>query len=186
MVAGGVFNELKQLVKDLRLEKNVLFFTPVALKDVPQLIANADLGVVPKRAHSFGNEAYSTKIMEFMSQGVPAVISRTAIDSYYFSENEVRFCESENVASFAAAIVEVLTDERLRERLIRSASEYVARNHWGSKKQDYLDLIEGLTNGKNVYSRPSEAPSSARTSCSTMSGTPARAAATSRDGIHQA
>ena len=47
---GGVLNDLMALVKDLRLEKKVLFCAPVALKDVPQLIANADLGVVPKRA----------------------------------------------------------------------------------------------------------------------------------------
>ena len=142
---GGVLNDLMALVKDLRLEKKVLFCTPVALKDVPQLIANADLGVVPKRAHSFGNEAYSTKIMEFMSQGVPAVISRTAIDSYYFDESQVRFCESENVESFAAGIIEVLTDEGLRQRLVRNASAYVARNHWGRRKQEYLDLVDGLT-----------------------------------------
>ena len=151
---GGVLNELMALVRELRLESKVLFCTPVGLKDVPQLIANADLGVVPKRAHSFGNEAYSTKIMEFMSQGVPVVISRTAIDSYYFDESQVRFCESESVESFAAGIIEVLTDEDLRQRLVRNASAYVSRNNWGCKKQEYLDLVDGLMDGTNASGRP--------------------------------
>ena len=102
---------------------------------------------MPKRNDSFGNEAYSTKIMEFMSQGVPVVISRTAIDTYYFDETQVRFCESGNAESFAAGIIEVLTDESLRQRLVRNASEYVARNHWGSRKQDYLDLVDSLVGG---------------------------------------
>jgi hypothetical protein len=124
--------------------------------------------------------------MEFMSQGVPAVISRTAIDSYYFDENEVRFCESENAVSFAAGMVEVLTDERLRERLIRNAFKYVAGNHWGSKKQEYLDLVEGLTNGTNVSSRPPGAPWTATTSSLTMGRAPGSGAATSRDGIPKA
>ena len=162
--SGGALNELKALVKDLRLEKKVLFYTPVALKEVPQVIANADLGVVPKRADSFGNEAYSTKIMEFMSQGVPVVISRTAIDSYYFDESQVRFCESENVESFAAGMIEVLTDESLRQRLIRNASEYVASNHWGRKKQEYLDLVDRLIDGTNASGRPLEKRSIPRTS----------------------
>ena len=109
--------------------------------------------------HSFGNEAYSTKIMEFMSQGVPAVISRTAIDSYYFDESQVRFCESENVESFASGIIEVLTDEGLRQRLVRNASAYVARNHWGRRKQEYLDLVDGLTDGTNASGRPVESHS---------------------------
>ncbi len=65
-----------------------------SLDDIAGIIANADLGVVPKRADSFGNEAYSTKIMEFMSQGIPVVVSRTKIDSYYFDEETVRFFPS--------------------------------------------------------------------------------------------
>ena len=162
--SGGTLNELKALVKDLQLEKKVLFCTPVALKEIPQVIANADLGVVPKRADSFGNEAYSTKIMEFMSQGVPVVISRTAIDSYYFDESQVRFCESENVDSFAAGMIEVLTDESLRQRLVRNAFAYVASNHWGRKKQEYLDLVDRLIDGTNANGRPLEKPSTARTS----------------------
>src|SRR5205085_188186 len=100
-------------------------------------------GVVPKRADSFGNEAYSTKHMEFMSQNVPLVISRTAIDMYYFDESQVRFCESGNVQEFGDAMVEVLSDQQLRERLISNARDYVARNHWGNKKKEYTDLVDG-------------------------------------------
>ena len=162
--SGGVLDELLALVKDLRLEKKVLFFTPVSLNGVPELIANADLGVVPKRAHSFGNEAYSTKIMEFMSQGVPVVISRTKIDSHYFDKSQVRFCESENVESFAAGIIEVLRDESLRQRLIRNAFAYVARNNWGRKKQEYLDLVDGLTDGTNAIGRTIKMPLNAQAS----------------------
>lgn len=143
----GVVDELKDLVSELGLQTKVLFFEPVAIKQIPQLIADADLGVVPKRADSFGNEAYSTKIMEFMSQGVPVVVSRTAVDSYYFNENQVRFCESGSVQAFAEAMVEVLTDQDFRLRLVDHACEYVARNHWGSRRQDYLKLVDGLIGG---------------------------------------
>ena len=47
---GGVINELRALIKELGLEKKFLFCTRVAVQEIPQLIANADLGVVPKRA----------------------------------------------------------------------------------------------------------------------------------------
>ena len=141
---GGVTDELKQLTKELDLNGTVKFFDIVLITEVPQLIANADLGVVPKRADSFGNEAYSTKIMEFMSQGVPTVISRTAIDQYYFSDEETIFCESGNVNEFAQAMIKALTDSETRDRLIENAALYVRKNDWKSRRRDYEKIVDNL------------------------------------------
>ena len=96
------------------------------------------------------------------------MISRTAIDCYYFDETQVRFCESENVESFAEGIIEVLTDEDLRQRLVRNAFAYVARNHWGNKKQEYLDLVDGLIGGTNANGKPVQKAFTARTSRATV------------------
>ena len=147
---GIVKPSLVTLATELGFNGNVRFFPPVRVTEIAEIMANADLGVVPKRADSFGNEAYSTKIMEFMSQGVPTVISRTAIDSYYFNEDQVRFCESGNAEAFAEGMIEVLTDANLRERLVRSAHEYVSRNNWGCMKHAYLDLVDRLIADANA------------------------------------
>ncbi len=85
---------LKTIAREVGVEESVKFCGLAALDLIAGIVANADLGIVPKRADSFGNEAYSTKIMEFMSQGIPVVVSRTKIDSYYFNEDTVRFFPS--------------------------------------------------------------------------------------------
>src|SRR6185369_4084756 len=107
----------------------------------------ADLGVVPKRADSFGNEAYSTKIMEFMSLGVPVVVSSTKIDRYYFNDSVVRFFESGNPDALADAMFEVLSNEDLRRGLAARASEYASQNSWENRKTEYLDLVDSLCAG---------------------------------------
>src|SRR5208282_1608550 len=103
---GDQQDQLRLLVRQLGLEESVRFKGGVPLDQMAQVIANADLGVVPKRADSFGNEAYSTKIMEFMSQGVPVVASRTKVDSFYFEEGIVHFFQSGDSEAMAEAMLE--------------------------------------------------------------------------------
>ncbi len=141
---GNMKESLENLAKELGLTDSVRFFKPMRIKEIVDVMASADLGVVPKRADSFGNEAYSTKIMEFMSVGVPVVISSTKIDRYYFNDSVARFFESGNVDALAEAMHEVLTNEELRRGMIARASEYATRNSWEERKTEYLELVDSL------------------------------------------
>jgi glycosyltransferase involved in cell wall biosynthesis len=136
--------ELRALAQELGIEESVKFFEIVSLDKIVEVIANSDLGVVPKRADSFGNEAYSTKIMEFMSLGVPVVVSRTKIDSYYFKDDDVRFFPSSDSSAMAKAMIDVAQNKSLRESLIAHGLEYVAQHSWAQKRKEYLDLIDDL------------------------------------------
>jgi glycosyltransferase involved in cell wall biosynthesis len=109
------------------------------------VIANADLGVVPKRADSFGDEAYSTKIMEFMSQGVPVVASRTKVDNFYFDDAAVRFFASGDDKSMAEAMLEVVEHKAVRDSLIANGYKYVDEHSWDTRRDDYLKLVDTLT-----------------------------------------
>lgn len=142
---NAVENELRQQVQRLGLEESVKFLGLISLDRMPEVISNADLGVVPKRADSFGNEAYSTKIMEFLSQGIPVVASRTSIDTFYFQEGTVHFFESGNPASMASAMLDVATDEQLRTSLVCKGLEYVQLHGWQKRQHDYLALIDALS-----------------------------------------
>lgn len=141
---GEAKAELLRLTEELGLQERVRFFAEVPQPKVPEILAGADLGVVPKRANGFGNEAYSTKIMEFMSQGVPAVIARTKIDSFYFQEGQVKFFEPGNEEDLARAMLAVARDSELRQSMIRRGLEYVERNNWENKKDEYLALVDQL------------------------------------------
>jgi len=155
LYGGGGGNgeaELKRLSHRLGLEDVVKFCGGVSLDRIAEVIANADLGVVPKRADSFGNEAYSTKIMEFMSQGVPVVVSRTKVDTYYFEEGTVHFFPSGDSKALADAILDVAKDSDLRKTLIARGYEYVERNGWGRKKQEYIELVDSLSTER--FDRP--------------------------------
>jgi glycosyltransferase involved in cell wall biosynthesis len=141
---GDMKTSLVSLAGELGLNGSVRFLKPLPIREIADVMANADLGVVPKRADSFGNEAYSTKIMEFMSVGVPVVVSNTRIERYYFDESVVRFFESGNVDALTEAMLGLLTDEELRRGQIERASTYAARHSWKNHAADYLRLVDSL------------------------------------------
>ena len=149
---GNVKQELVELVEELGLTKSVLFFDPLPVRQIADVMANADLGVVPKRADSFGNEAYSTKIMDFMSLGVPVIVSRTKIDQFYFDDSVVRFFESGNVAALSEAMIELICDAAARKRLSENGRGYAATHSWETRKRDYLGLVDSLCDGGRASS----------------------------------
>jgi glycosyltransferase involved in cell wall biosynthesis len=156
---GNMKDELMSLTHDLALTDQVRFFEPLSVSEIAEVMAQADLGVVPKRADSFGNEAYSTKIMEFMSLGVPVVVSSTKIDRFYFNNSVVRFFESGNPGALAEAIVEVFKDDELRRSMIARALEYAQQSSWQRRQGDYLELVDALIENRPIRpvgTRPEE------------------------------
>jgi glycosyltransferase involved in cell wall biosynthesis len=141
---GNMKLELQVLTKELGLCDKVIFFESVTMRQISRIVANADLGIVAKRADSFGNEAYSTKIMEFMAAEVPVIVSKTKVDSFYFNNSVVRFFESGNKNDLAAAMLDLMNNRSLRENLVRNANAYVARNNWNVKKHEYTRLVDSL------------------------------------------
>ena len=142
---GRLEGDLRALADRLGLNGSVRFLGTIPLDRIPEVMANADLGVVPKRADGFGNEACSTKIMEFMSQGVPVIASRTKIDTYYFDDTVLRFFPSGDVQGLADAMLELIHHKPLRDSLRAHANEYMSRNTWEVHKKDYFDLVDSLT-----------------------------------------
>ncbi len=147
--SGEQLNPLRALVKELELEKRVFLMGTKPLHEISSVIENADLGVVPKRSNSFGNEAFSTKILEFMSLGVPVVVPDTAIDSYYFNNSVVKFFRANDEQSLADAMLLMIKNPELRQKFTRDASEFVRKYSWDMNKDTYLNLVDSLVQSSN-------------------------------------
>lgn len=136
---------LKNLVTENQLEDRVLIRDAVPFRSVPELMACADAGLVPKRNDCFAGTAFSTKILEFMSMGVPVLISRTKIDTYYFDETMVKFFEPEDDVDLAEAMLDLAADESIRKKLSENGLECARRYCWSSNKHVYHSLLDSMT-----------------------------------------
>jgi glycosyltransferase involved in cell wall biosynthesis len=142
---SGLYEEyIIKLIDDLALQDLVIVRNSLPLEQIADVMANADLGIVPKRNDPFGGEAFSTKILEFMSLGVPLIVSETKIDKFYFNDSVVKFFKPDDVNDLAQCMLTMINDETLRKQLAENASKFVEDFDWDTKKAVYLNLIDSL------------------------------------------
>jgi glycosyltransferase involved in cell wall biosynthesis len=148
-----LFHEyFKRLISNLGLEGQVFLKRNLPITKIADVMANSDIGIVPKRNDFFAGEAFSTKILEFMAMGIPLIVSATKIDTYYFDHNLVKFFKPEDENDLAESMLLLINNSELRKRLAVRAFEYTKKNNWGVKRHIYLNLVESLVNSKGNQS----------------------------------
>jgi glycosyltransferase involved in cell wall biosynthesis len=142
---GPSKSELLDLIKSLGVENQIKMPLTRSLREIAQIMGRADLGVVPKRKDNFGNEAFSTKILEFMAVGVPVIVSDTKIDKFYFTDSTVKFFQSGDIDDLARCMLEMINNPAERQRQVRDASRFVDTIDWTAKQHQYLELVDRLS-----------------------------------------
>jgi glycosyltransferase involved in cell wall biosynthesis len=119
-------------------------FVPV--QSVPGLIADADAGIVPLRISSGTDIMLPTKLLEYVTMGIPCITPKTGTIARYFDHSMVQFFEAENVDSLAAAIVSLAQNPQRRAALASESSRrFAAVYSWSQHKSVYIDLVRRLT-----------------------------------------
>ena len=146
---GSAKEDLHKQIAELHLEDKVFLNSPLPLREIASIMANADLGIVPKRNDSFGGDAFSTKIFEFMALGVPVVVADTRIDKYYFNDSLLRFFNAGDCNDLARVMLEAYNNRDMNKKLASQALKFAQQHSWGKKKGEYLALINRLVHGNH-------------------------------------
>jgi glycosyltransferase involved in cell wall biosynthesis len=143
---GSTKKQLVQLIEERALQERVKLMDIIPIKKIGGVMANADIAIVPKRNDSFGGEAFSTKIFEFMALGVFVIAANTRIDRFYFNDSIVKFFQSGDERSLADAMLAMIRNPDLRKEYAAKALTYIAHQNWDIKKHDYFNLVDRLVN----------------------------------------
>jgi glycosyltransferase involved in cell wall biosynthesis len=136
---------MSPLIQTLGLEGVVKFYASTPVAEMVEVIANADIGLVPVPADVLEAEAYAAKIIEFMTHGVPVITSQAGIGGLHYEEGDVHFCPAGDSRAMSKAMLDIINNRDLHDSLVKRGYEYVACNTWGSGKRKYMDLVDSIS-----------------------------------------
>jgi glycosyltransferase involved in cell wall biosynthesis len=143
---GEFLDDLKRSARTLAIGEHVYFSTEfVPIEDLPELIATADLGIVPYRKDIFTDGILPTKLMEYAAMGIPVLAARTSAISEYFDETMVEFFTPGNVEELACAIKKLIQDSSRLEELRLNIQKFNHSYRWDKHREDYVRLVVMLS-----------------------------------------
>jgi glycosyltransferase involved in cell wall biosynthesis len=114
---------VREYAAKLGIADKVILTDPQSLARMPEFLAASDVTVVP-RPQSPG---FPIKILNYMAARKPCVLFASSAGGLTHGENAY-LVESDTVAALAEAILELIRDVELRERLAQSGLEFVRRH----------------------------------------------------------
>jgi glycosyltransferase involved in cell wall biosynthesis len=143
---GEERERLLQLRDKLGLRQRVLLSEGfVAVEKIPALIEDADVGLIPLRRSAGTDIMLPTKLLEYVSMGIPCIAPRTGTIARYFDDDMVEFFEAEDVESLAEAIKALYRNPKRRQWLASHATSRFGEVYkWTVHKSVYTGLVEQL------------------------------------------
>jgi glycosyltransferase involved in cell wall biosynthesis len=145
---GDHMPELERLRRELHLEHEVeLRDEYLTAEHLPDIIAAADLGIVPYRDDVFTDALLPTKLMEYAAMGVPCVAARTTAIDAYFAGSMVEFFAPGDVGELAQRLRDLHRSPQRRAALARRSSVFTDRYGWERLGARYVELVDTLGRG---------------------------------------
>ena len=148
--SGVLENNLKKLTKSLGLEKRVTFFGLASPEEMGWLHDISDVFVCPPIVDSKGfTENLCKTIPEAMESGLPVVATNVGgVPEVVQNEETGLLVEQKDPKALAAALERILSDDKLRKKMIENSKKIVETFSLEKLEKTYLETIEKVL-GRN-------------------------------------
>lgn len=147
---GETREALTALAHQIECSDRIMFTGSVPYEQVPLYLNATDLCVSPKKPLLGGYSPQS--LYEFMACGRPVIATRTSGFEILEEHNAGLLINPENAREFADAIIKLLRDPELRERMGENGRRYVMENH--SWKIVASKVAKACQEAINEYKKP--------------------------------
>ena len=150
---GRMYDYLTDYIQSNGLEEHVIFYEGVPFHELPGILADADLGMVPTKNSTFADEAVSMKSFEYVFLGIPIIITRTKAHSFYYDDSMVRFFDPCNSRDLADAVIELYRDPGKMRRMVANSQSFMNRHSWQNGGDTYRKIVMDLVQDGSYAAR---------------------------------
>lgn len=151
---GEYRSELERRVHALDLGGHVRFRGFAPLEDLLNALADANAGYVGM----LNDLVLPNKLMEYVSMGVPVVLSRWSTFLHYFPNDSATYFEAGNASDLARALIALCCEPELATARAKQATDRYQQYRWTVQKETYLglyrDLVTKRAGGRDVEYSP--------------------------------
>lgn len=140
--AGDSLAEARELAAKLKLNAQITFQGMVPLEQLPPLLREASVGLVPNLASNATHLMLPVKLLEYATLGIPVIAARLRTIEHYFTD-AVRFFEPGNSVDLAQALRDLHDHPARRDELAHRAALIGARLSQ-TQRQDYWNAVDSL------------------------------------------
>jgi glycosyltransferase involved in cell wall biosynthesis len=145
---GNRLKEVLDLASDLGVRESVEHLGRVPIDRVRDEMAKADVGISCHRAGVFGDLYFSTKIVEYLTQGLPVLSPRTYTISKYLPDEAMFYFEPGNEAALADSLRFMWQNPDEVLRRLSKARKLLPNLSWQAEKGKLLSFYADLLNGR--------------------------------------
>ena len=138
---GEEEENIKKLVKELSLEREVLFFKDISQDLKNALIAKSDLFVMPSIIHKKSVEGFGIAYVEAAQYGIPSIGGKDGGASDAIKDKETGIiCDGNNLDEIYSSIDLILKNNTYKD-LGNKAKDYVTKFEWKNIIKEYLKIL---------------------------------------------
>jgi Glycosyltransferase len=145
---GNRLKEVLDLASDLGVRESVEHLGRVPIDRVRDEMAKADVGISCHRAGVFGDLYFSTKIVEYLTQGLPVLSPRTYTISKYLPDEAMFYFEPGNDAALADSLRFMWQNPDEVLWRLSKARKLLPNLSWQAEKGKLLSFYADLLNGR--------------------------------------
>ena len=141
---GNRLAEVLALASALGVRDSIEHLGLVPIDKVRAELKKADIGISCHRAGVFGDLYFSTKIVEYLTQGLPVVSPRTKTICRYLPEDCMFYFEPGNDAALADCLRFIWQNPAEVSKRLTSAKDVLPRLSWQAEKGKYVSFYTDL------------------------------------------